>query len=102
MGDIDNEMAIFDENLMLRCRSFSIFSTTGTVSFMTVEMIFASYIAATMLLISTLTNDDNNSFDKRSDDKVQNLSQLIVEEIRGKAICIHWIERMGGIMVYEW
>ena len=46
-------------------------------------------------------NDDNNSFDKRSDDKGAEPEAIIVEEIRGKQYAFIGLERMGGIMVYD-
>lgn len=99
MGDIDND-GDFDELYSYGARSFSIFSTTGALIYDSGDD-FESYIAANHATHFNSNNDDNDSFDKRSDDKGVEPEAIIVEEIRGKQYAFIGLERMGGIMVYD-
>lgn len=99
LGDIDND-GDYDEIYAYGARSFSIFSTSGALIYDSGDD-FESYIAANHATHFNSNNDDNDSFDKRSDDKGVEPEAIIVEEIRGKQYAFIGLERMGGIMVYD-
>ncbi len=99
LGDIDND-GDYDELYAYGGRSFSIFSTSGALVYDSGDD-FESYLAANYPTTFNSNNDDNNSFDSRSDDKGAEPESIIVEEIRGKQYAFIGLERMGGIMVYD-
>ena len=47
------------------------------------------------------TNDDNDSFDNRSDDKGPEPENVTVGRIRGRDIAFAVLERVGGIVAYD-
>ncbi|MEM9173085.1 MAG: hypothetical protein AAGA84_10310 [Pseudomonadota bacterium] len=46
-------------------------------------------------------NDDNDSFDSRSDDKGPEPEGITWGKVRGKRLAFIGLERVGGIMVYD-
>ncbi len=81
-------------------RSFSILNSDG-------EMIFDSGSEFERLLADIIpvefnsTNDENGSFDDRSDDKGPEPEGVTVGELGGKHYAFIGLERIGGIMVYD-
>jgi len=62
-----------------------------------IENITASLIPADF----NSTNDENGSFDSRSDDKGPEPEGVVVGEIDGRTYAFIGLERVGGIMVYD-
>lgn len=81
-------------------RSFSILNATG-------EMVYDSGSELERILADVLpeefnsTNDENGSFDNRSDDKGPEPEGVTVGEIGGRHYAFIGLERIGGIMVYD-
>lgn len=81
-------------------RSFSIWNAAG-------ELVFDSgnqlEVLTSMLLPAQFnsTNDDNDSFDNRSDDKGPEPEGVVVGRVRGRQLAFIGLERIGGIMLYD-
>lgn len=99
IGDVDND-GDFDKLYAYGARSFSIWSTDGKLIYdsgsdfedITAEMIPDNFNS---------TNDENGSFDNRSDDKGPEPEALAIGKIRGRNYAFIGLERVGGIMVYD-
>lgn len=98
-GDIDFD-GDFDELYAYGARSFSILNASG-------EMIFDSGDDLEQLTAQLLptyfnsNNDDNTSFDSRSDDKGPEPEGTATGVINGRTYAFIGLERIGGIMVYD-
>ena len=46
-------------------------------------------------------NDDNDSFDSRSDDKGPEQEGITIGKVRGRTYAFVGLERVGGVMVYD-
>ncbi len=98
-GDIDGD-GDFDEIYSYGARSFSIWSANG-------QLVFDS--GADFEKITAMadpdnfnsTNDENDSFDNRSDDKGPEPEGLAIGNIDGHTYAFIGLERVGGIMVYD-
>lgn len=98
-GDIDGD-GDFDEIYSYGARSFSIWTTRGEQVYDSgsdFELITAEMIPADF----NSTNDENDSFDDRSDDKGPEPEGLAVGKILGQTFAFVGLERVGGIMVYN-
>lgn len=98
-GDIDND-GEWEEIYSYGTRSFSIWDATGNLVFDSGDD-FEKIIAAAYPTYFNSTNDDNDSFKKRSDDKGPEPEAIEVAEINGRYFAFIGLERMGGIMVYD-
>ena len=81
-------------------RSFSIWNAAGELVFDSgndFERITAMRIPADF----NSTNDENDSFDSRSDDKGPEPEALALGKINGQTYAFIGLERVGGIMVYN-
>ena len=99
IGDIDND-GDFDKLYSYGARSFSIWSTDGKLIFDSgddFEQLTANFIPNNF----NSTNDENNSFDNRSDDKGPEPEGITIGEIDGRSYVFIGLERVGGIMVYD-
>jgi hypothetical protein len=102
LGDWDNDGA-YEELYAYGARSFSIFKPTGRG----MRLIFDSADQLEQLTAAALpfdfnsTNDENGSFDNRSDDKGPEPEGLALGEINGRTYLFLGLERIGGIMVYD-
>ena len=98
-GDTDGD-GDFDELYSYGARSFSIWSSEG-------ELVYDSgadfeNITATLLPEEfNSNNDENDSFDARSDDKGPEPEGIALGKINGKIYAFIGLERIGGIMVYD-
>ena len=81
-------------------RSFSIWKMNGEQVFDSGSE-FARVIAAQYPEDFNSTNDENGSFDDRSDDKGSEPEALAVGRIGHRTYAFIGLERMGGIMVYD-
>jgi 2',3'-cyclic-nucleotide 2'-phosphodiesterase/3'-nucleotidase/5'-nucleotidase len=99
MGDLDGD-GDYDQLYAYGGRSFSIWNSSG-------ELIFDSgsqfdYITAAMYPDDfNSTNDENGSFDDRSDDKGTEPEGVALAQIGDRHYGFIGLERMGGIMVYD-
>ncbi len=99
LGDTDND-GDFDELYSYGARSFSIWSTDGKLIFDSgdeFEQLTANFIPDNF----NSTNDENNSFDNRSDDKGPEPEGVAIGKIDGRRYAFIGLERVGGIMVYD-
>lgn len=100
LGDAGNDND-YDALYSYGARSFSIWNgATGALVYDSgddFETFIASYDAANF----NSNNDDNTSFDSRSDDKGPEPEALKVVSIMGKTYAFIGLERQGGVMVYD-
>ncbi len=99
MGDTDGD-GDFDELYAYGGRSFSIWSSTGELVFDSGSQ-FAYITAALYPEDFNSTNDENGSFDNRSDDKGAEPEGVTVGMVGDRHYAFVGLERMGGIMVYD-
>ena len=98
-GNTDGD-SYFEEIYSYGTRSFSIWSARGKLVYDSgndFETITAGAIPADF----NSTNDDNDSFDSRSDDKGPEPEGIALGKIRGHTIAFIGLERVGGIMAYD-
>lgn len=100
MGDFDGDND-YDTLFSYGARSFSIWnSNTGTIIYDSGSD-FETITAAAYPDDFNSTNDENDSFDDRSDDKGPEPEGLAIGEIDGEYYAFIGFERMGGIAVYN-
>ena len=98
-GDIDGD-GYFEKLFAYGARSFSIWNTSGELVFDSgdqFEQITASLIPDDF----NSTNDENDSFDNRSDDKGPEPEGVVVGKVNGQTYAFIGLERVGGVMVYN-
>ena len=98
-GDIDND-GDFDELYSYGSRSFSIRDAAGNLVYDSgddFEQITSSILGDNF----NSNNDENDSFDSRSDDKGPEPEAVEVAEINGEMYAFIGLERVGGIMIYN-
>ncbi|OKH17904.1 choice-of-anchor I family protein [[Limnothrix rosea] IAM M-220] len=99
MGDTDGD-GDFDELYAYGGRSFSIWRSSGDLVFDSGSQ-FADITVALFPEHFNSTNDENGSFDDRSDDKGAEPEGVTVGMIGDRHYAFIGLERMGGIMVYD-
>jgi len=98
-GDPDGD-GDYDAIFSYGARSFSIFDTRGRLVFDSGSD-FEEITAAQIPDNFNSTNDENGSFDNRSDDKGPEPEALTLGEISGRTYAFIGAERVGGIFVYD-
>ncbi len=98
-GDIDGD-GYFEKLFSYGARSFSIWSETGKLIYDSGDE-FEQITAAQIPDDFNSTNDENDSFDNRSDDKGPEPEGVVVGEVDGRSYAFIGLERVGGIMVYD-
>lgn len=98
-GDWDGDGDI-DQIYSYGGRSFSIWDANGNLVFDSGSQ-FERLIAAFNPEDFNSTNDENDSFDNRSDDKGPEPEAVTVGSIAGRLYAFIGLERHGGIMVYD-
>ncbi|MEM8642408.1 MAG: choice-of-anchor I family protein [Cyanobacteria bacterium P01_G01_bin.54] len=99
LGDTDGD-GDYDELYAYGARSFSVWTAAG-------ELVWDSGSAFEEIVASELpddfnaTNDENNSFDNRSDDKGPEPEGITVGQIGATTYAFIGLERVGGIVVYD-
>jgi hypothetical protein len=102
LGDLNGDGA-YEELYAYGARSFSIFTPTAKG----LKLVFDSgdqleqLTAAALPLDFNSTNDENGSFDDRSDNKGPEPEGLALGQIDGRTYLFLGLERIGGIMVYD-
>ncbi|MCH8045829.1 MAG: choice-of-anchor I family protein [Planctomycetes bacterium] len=99
LGDTDGD-GDFDEIFSYGARSFSIRTADGALVFDSGDDI-AQITASALPDDFNSTNDENDSFDNRSDDKGAEPEGVVLGSIRGEIYAFIGLERVGGIMVYN-
>ncbi len=98
-GDLNGD-GDFDRLQVFGARSFTVWDEVGNLVFDSGEQ-FAQITAAAFPDDFNSTNDENNSFDDRSDNKGAEPEGVIIAEIEGVPHAFIGLERIGGVMVYE-
>lgn len=98
-GDIDGD-GDYDEIYVYGARSFSVWDKYGNQVWDSGNE-FARVVADSFPAYFNSTNDDNDSFDNRSDDKGTEPEAIEIANYGGKTWAFIGLERMGGIMVYD-
>ena len=99
LGDDDND-GEFERLFAYGARSFSIWNAQG-------ELIWDSGDDLEQITAELLpddfnsTDDENDSFDNRSDNKGPEPEGVVVGKVRGRTLAFIGLERIGGIMVYD-
>jgi hypothetical protein len=97
---VDEDTGEFTELYAFGGRSFSIWNTEGELIFDSGDR-FEQDVAEAIPDFFNATNDDNDSFDDRSDDKGPEPEGVAVGEIDGEIYGFIGLERVGGVMVYN-
>ncbi|MCA9957083.1 MAG: choice-of-anchor I family protein, partial [Anaerolineales bacterium] len=98
-GDTDGD-GDFDALWAFGGRSFSIWTRQGKLVFDSGDQL--EQITATVLPDDfNSTNDENDSFDNRSDNKGPEPEGVVVGVVNGRTYAFIGLERIGGIMVYD-
>ena len=99
LGDTDGD-GDFDELYSYGARSFSIWTAEGEQVFDSGSMLERKLAELEPDNFNS-TNDENGSFDDRSDDKGPEPEGLTVGEVNGTPILFLGLERVGGIMAFD-
>lgn len=99
LGDSDND-GDYDALYTFGGRSFSIWDTQGNLVFDSGDD-FERIIAQRNPENFNSTNDENGSFDDRSDDKGPEPEAITIGEVDGHTYAFIGLERDSGIMVYD-
>ncbi|MES9994315.1 MAG: choice-of-anchor I family protein [Candidatus Thiodiazotropha sp.] len=98
-GDIDGD-GDFDEIYSYGARSFSIRNARGKLIYDSADD-FERITAELLPNDFNSNNDENDSFDSRSDDKGPEPEGVTVGKIEDSTFAFIGLERVGGIMVYD-
>ena len=98
-GDIDGD-GDFEEIHAYGARSFTIWDTQGNVVYDSGSE-FETRLAAIYPNDFNSNNDENDSFDSRSDDKGPEPEVVTIGEIDGRFYAFIGLERIGGVIVYD-
>ena len=99
LGDSDGD-GDQDELYAFGGRSFSIWSSRGQQVYDSGDFMEAQ-VAAELPEAFNSTNDENDSFDSRSDDKGPEPEGLAIGEIAGRQYAFVGLERVGGLMMFD-
>ena len=81
-------------------RSFSIYSATGTQVYDSGDE-FEQILSVLEPDNFNSTDDENGSFDNRSDDKGPEPEGIVTGRVEGRSYAFIGLERIGGVMVYD-
>ncbi|MEM8868586.1 MAG: choice-of-anchor I family protein [Verrucomicrobiota bacterium] len=98
-GDIDGDGEL-EELYAFGARSFSIFTDDGELVYDSGDFI-ETYIAENFPDDFNSNNDENGSFESRSDNKGPEPEALTIGSLSGKTYAFVGLERFGGIMVFD-
>ncbi len=98
-GDIDND-GDYDEIHAFGARSISIWDTAGMQVYDSGDTIEQQTALADPANFNS-TNDENDSFDDRSDDKGPEPEGVVVGKVRGRQYAFVGLERVGGVMIFD-
>jgi len=98
-GDLDGDL-INESIYSYGGRSFSIFDIYGNLVYDSGDE-FERKIAELAPESFNSGNDDNDSFDNRSDDKGPEPEAITIAKLDGRQYALVGLERQGGVMVYD-
>ena len=98
-GQIDGNET-FDRIFSFGGRSFSIHNARGQRIYDSGDQ-FEQVFAQEFPKAFNANNDDNDSFDNRSDDRGPEPEALAIGEVEGRTYAFIGLERVGGIMIYD-
>jgi len=98
-GDLDGD-GLFDELYAYGARSMSIWDSFGNLVWDSGDLV-AQRIALDYPESFNSTNDDNDSFDSRSDDKGAEPEAITVGQVNGRTLVFLGLERMGGVIAFD-
>jgi YVTN family beta-propeller protein len=98
-GDTDGD-GDYDALFSYGSRSFSIFDENGNLVFDSGDD-FETITANTAGVIFNANNDENDSFESRSDNKGPEPEGVTLGEIDGRTYAFIGLERVGGVMIYD-
>jgi DNA-binding beta-propeller fold protein YncE len=99
LGDADAD-GLYEELYAYGARSFSIWDSKGKLVYDSgsdFERITADLLPDDF----NSNNDENGSFDSRSDDKGPEPEALAIGKLHGRSYAFVGLERVGGIMIYD-
>lgn len=99
LGDTDGD-GDFDQLYSYGARSFSIFAVDGTLIWDSGSE-FERILAEVLPDHFNSNNDDNDSFDSRSDDKGPEPEAITLGTIGERTYAFIGLERVGGVMIYD-
>lgn len=99
MGDVDND-GDYDKLFSFGARSFSILDDQGRIVYDSGDE-FEQILAQEIPEFFNFNNDDNDSFDSRSDDKGPEPEAITTGVVNGRTYAFIGLERIGGIMIYD-
>ena len=99
MGDIDGD-GDFDKLYSFGTRSFSIWNSTGNLIYDSGDE-FERITAERLPNYFNSDNNDNDSFDKRSDNRGPEPEGIEIGYVNSKILSFVGLEKVGGIMVYD-
>ena len=100
LGDSDGD-GLVDELFAYGARSFSIWDAHSGEQVFDSGSEFEDITANLSPDTFNSTNDDNDSFDSRSDDKGPEPEGVVIGKYFGRTYAFIGLERVGGIMVYD-
>ncbi|MCA9070715.1 MAG: choice-of-anchor I family protein, partial [Planctomycetaceae bacterium] len=98
-GDIDDD-GDYDQLFTYGARSFTIWDSNGNIVFDSGDQI-EQITAAAFPADFNSNNDENDSFESRSDNKGPEPEAVTTGVINGRTFAFVGLERIGGIMVYD-
>lgn len=98
-GNYDDDEEI-EELFSFGTRSFSIYDSKGNLVYDSGSD-FETIIADRLPADFGSTNDENGSFDDRSDDKGPEPEAIEIGKINGRSYAFIGLERIGGVMIYD-
>ena len=98
-GDTDGD-GDYDEIHAFGARSISIWDSSGSQVYDSGD-IMEQQTALALPENFNSTNDENDSFDNRSDDKGPEPEGLAIGKVRGNTYAFVGLERVGGIMIFN-
>ncbi len=99
MGDVDGD-GDHDQIYAYGARSFSIWDVKGRLVYDSGDEI-ERMLAQRMPSEFNSTDDENGSFDDRSDDKGPEPEAIAVGNVKGKTFAFIGLERLGGFVIYD-
>lgn len=99
LGDTDGD-GDFDELYAYGARSFSIWTEAGEMVYDSANIIETKLAELDPANFNS-TNDENDSFDNRSDDKGPEPEGLTVGDVNGVPVLFLGLERIGGVMAFD-
>jgi hypothetical protein len=99
LGDTDGD-GDYDQLFAYGARSFSIWDAEGNLVWDSGDQ-FEQKLAALLPDDFNATNDENDSFDNRSDDKGPEPEGVTIGRVGSRIYAFIGLERVGGIMMYD-